>query len=141
MIIWKNLGLCKTNKLTSTQIYFDLCLNNPNSYSLSDLNTPVRLFTQGLKTGLCVYTNNAPNNISNFIIKNVSNLQEFSNILSEDLNLNSSLINSKDYFQKNPSFSQTIPFYYNLLNLNSTSLNLKETNYIYNYRVIINITI
>jgi hypothetical protein len=104
------------------------------SNSLSDLQTPVRFLTQGLKSGLCVYMNNAPANISNFAVKSVVNAQNFNQTISNTFGINGNF-NTKNYFQTIPFINITIPQLYNSLALNSTSATVASTKFIFNYRV------
>ena len=133
---WQKLGKCNSNIMTSTQLFFKLCLNNTNSFSISDLETPISLFTQGLKSGLCVYMNNAPVNISNFIVKNTSNLTDFKNNLLNSFSTIDPIFNQINYFKNYSYFNFTIPSLYNSINLISNSINISQTNYIMNYTVI-----
>ena len=125
--------MCNENKLTSTQIYYTLCLNNPNSFSILDLNNPLRLYSQGLRSGLCVYMNNAPANISNLIVKNISNLTQNLDNLYTTFGMNDTIYNDINYFNIYPYFNFTIPQKYNTLNLNSS--NIFNSIYIMNYTV------
>lgn len=125
--------MCKTNVLTTTQIYYDLCLDNPKSYSLSDLTTPVRFFTQGLRTGLCVYYNNAPANISSYDIISATTVQGFNQLIQDKLGIKDPF-NNKNYYQSVPFINNTIPKIYSSLVLNSTTV--AGTKFIMNYRVL-----
>ena len=77
--------------------------------------------------------NNAPANISNLIVKNISNLTQNLDNLYTTFGMYDTIYNDINYFNIYPYFNFTIPQKYNTLNLNSS--NIFNSNYIMNYTV------